>query len=646
MSSFLEQVQMVLAQAPVNDVVGWPSGMLLLATVVYAALGNSSTRLFEIDPSIGLFLFRGLPVFALKPMGKVRWASTRCHFVSGVRTAYGISNFWVRGESVTPDTRKIVLDSVLEVLSPVIYENRDDAPLDTRLWRPTPAGLVIPSDVSNPTSLPISTPETAKRFPAMDFIYFSAIQYHVFHEWVVEVEVNGKRVFTTQGLPPNTVIDVENETSALYVVAAAMIRRPHSQSPLRNGPATREVNSSDRHYIVSLDQVDRNAEACEIDMHSYSSPNAKIRASLSTLARAYCNVVQHIKMRADCPNYHRSLTTSTILARVNVGQSLWIGILGGGLLDQGRLTIQNLPGRRASGPVLIPNYHYSERVEAVVQLLKPTANNALAVEDNMYSDGISRNTTLPFMVAGILGQGIICYFLAVGTTAGVWTSVALANSLFAGQLLDLHSVWWGKNSHTQQPGFKLLIPGTKDIMCVATLDRSTPRHANLRQGFILNAIGLAAAAFGAVFQVQTRESLGFQPVEPSPPWVSYTAVTLCLGTTLLITLLVTTQQAREKTWFDDSEFPSRWMIYSTVFPALAVSALAIYFQRFGMEKYWPVLDAITWISGLPLGMIENGMVFSVDDNLLHLALLNRWIMGAVASSVGSSIPSGNAAGET
>jgi len=35
-------------------------------------------------------------------------------------------------------------------------------------------------------------------------------------------------------------------------------------------------------------------------------------------------------------------------------------------------------------------------------------------------------------------------------------------------------------------------------------------------------------------------------------------------------------------------------------------------------------------------MIENGRFFSADDNMLHLVLLNRWMMGAVASALGST----------
>lgn len=314
MVTFFEQVQLVLAQAPVNDVIGWPSGLLLLASALYAALGNSASRLWEIEPSVGLFLLRGLPVFSLKTMRRVAWGSNTCHFVPGIRSTYGISDFWVRAESITADARRQALDivrphsvplnslqthvlsfsrQILAVLSPVIHENRDDAPPDSRLWRATPIGLIVPVTQFH---FPSSAPEYQKRATATDFIYFAAIQYHVFHEWVVEVQIGGKTVFTTQGLPPNAVIDVDSETMALYIAAAAMVRRPHSQSPLRASTATKEINNEQ--YILNLDLVDLDAEACAIDMHSYTSPKSKIRASLRTLAHSYFMVVQSIKVRS------------------------------------------------------------------------------------------------------------------------------------------------------------------------------------------------------------------------------------------------------------------------------------------------------------------------------------------------------------
>ena len=58
----------------------------------------------------------------------------------------------------------------------------------------------------------------------------------------------------------------------------------------------------------------------------------------------------------------------------------------------------------------------------------------------------------------------------------------------------------------------------------------------------------------------------------------------------------------------------------------------------GDAKLWLLLDALTRFSGFPLGILENGRTIGVDHNVLHLVLLNRWVMGAMASSIeGSAI---------
>ncbi|KAJ7055855.1 hypothetical protein C8F01DRAFT_1373360 [Mycena amicta] len=619
----LFDIQQVLAQAPGNDFVSWPSGLLLLAAVLYAALGNTPRQLWEIDPSVGWFLFGGLPMFSFKAMRKVKWGSNICHFVPGIRTSFGVSNFWLRADAVTADARKEALKRATAVLSPVIHEVKDEPPLDTTLWSVTDIGLLLPAGHSSQPPTPVGN---LKQATAKDFLNFAATDYHVFRDWIVDIQTGGKTVFSTRGIPEAALIDVDTVTTALYIAAANMVRRPHSQTHLR-GLATR---ITDDHYVLNLDLVNFDAPACAIDIHSYAPQEAKIASSLYELAQSYYLVVQYIKMNS------KTAQPSTNLARINVGQTLWIAILGGALLDTGRLTIQHLPGRRVSELHAREDDYYLERIGAILTLLEPVANNALAMEDVVYSNGVSRRMTVPFLMAGLFGHIIICYFLAVGTSAGVWTSVAMANSLYSEKLSDWHSVWWGKSVHTNQPGFKMRIPGTKEVMCIATLDRSAPRHERFRQGFLLNTFGLIAAIFGAVFQDQTRSALGFAPFTPSLAWVSYTSIAICLGTSILIVGTVAGQQAIEKTWWDAGEGPTRWMLYTTVGPSLVVSGLAIYFQLKHIPHFWPILDALTWISGMPLGMIENGMIFSVDDNLLHLALLNRWMMGAVASSVGSS----------
>ncbi|KAH7874426.1 uncharacterized protein C8R40DRAFT_1237865 [Lentinula edodes] len=53
--SYLSFARTVLAQVLVNDVVSWPLGLFLLASILYAALGTSPDRLWEIDLSSGIF---------------------------------------------------------------------------------------------------------------------------------------------------------------------------------------------------------------------------------------------------------------------------------------------------------------------------------------------------------------------------------------------------------------------------------------------------------------------------------------------------------------------------------------------------------------------------------------------------------------
>ena len=277
--------------------------------------------------------------------------------------------------------------------------------------------------------------------------------------------------------------------------------------------------------------------------------------------------------------------------------------------------------------------------EAVLDALEPHTNTS-EFSNLVFSGGADRGPTYAFLIAGLCGQIIICYFLSVGTSAGLWTSVALANSLYAGRLTDWHTMFFGRTSRTSEPGMKMYVPESpsKKVMVVATLDRSSPRAvAGLSPGFLLNTCGLAAAVFGAVFQDQTRASLGFGPSTPTAKWVVYTSIALSLGISLLIFVLTALQQLRERTWTDDSERPTRWATYSNILASLVICTLATFFMRGHFEYLWPILDALNWLSGFPLGVLENGRMISIDDNYLHLILLNRWILGAVSSAVGSSI---------
>ena len=629
LSSFLP---LVLAQAPVNDVVSWPSGLLLLATVLYAALATSPDLLWEIEPVSGFFLFRGLPKISLSTMQRVAWVTSACHFVPGIRSAFGQSNFWVRSNEVSIAARARALDKVLSQLRCVTYRPPVTL-LEEKLWSITSSGMLTnPRLVSSSTTYEIKCPPPIAR----DFLLFAAIDYHAFREWEVQIFSKGSMVFSTRDMTASAIIDVYSEEDAIQVVAAQMVRRPHSQSPLR-GRATKTSDDENGPYTLDLDTINRDIPICAIDFHSYAPDGHKVSATLSELGRSYFRVVRYLK-----DNSPRDIGLSGQIARIEVGQTLWIAILGGAILDSGRLTIQNLPGRRSIKDISADDA-YLDRIETILDLLEPYAGTETPFGDLVFSGGISRRSAIPFFIAGLFGQVIVCYFLSVGTSAGVWTSVALANALYAGHLTDWHSLYYGKvGVHTgnDQPGMKMYLPGSasKELMAIATLDRSAPKEGSrLRAGFFMSIFGLMAAIFGAVFQEKTRAALSFGSSTPTPPWVIYTSVVICVGTTFLILSLLIVQQLREKTWADDSEFPIRVMTYSTLPSSIAVSVLAVIFRLKGWENLWPVLDAITILSGFPLGMIENGRMFSVDDNVLHLVLLNRWMMGAVASSLGSSI---------
>ncbi|KAJ4470862.1 hypothetical protein J3R30DRAFT_3710824 [Lentinula aciculospora] len=630
---YLSLAQTVLAQAPVNDVVSWPSGLLLLASILYAALGTSADRLWEIEPSSGIFLFSGLPQISIPLMQRVTWSANSCHFIPGVRSANGISNFWIRAEKVTTSARAEALRKALNLLHCVSWDIRTEAvrelKLDNEIWKLTPQGLVHPA--SQATFPPTIKPPSSVSIPlARDFLLFATIEYHATQHWVAEVR-RKEVIFSTYGMPFHSVVNVDSEDDALSVVAAQMVRRPHGQTSLR-AQARTIMDPETEHFFLDLDNVDLDMPICSVDFHAYAPQRSKVSASLRELAHSYYIVVQYIKQlapRQDCD-------TTGHIARINFGQTLWVALLGGAVLDHGRITFLNLPGARANWQVSA-DYAYLTRVESVLEQLEPVANTPAFESTVTGAGGVSRLTAIPFLVAGLIGQMIICYFLSVGTSAGVWTSVILANSLYAGKLHDWHSLYYGKSDTTDQPGLKLRVPDVhKNWMCIATFDRSSPKDGLLRQGFLLNTLGLAAAIFGAIFQSQTRDALGFTPFTPTPSWVVYTSVALCVGTSVLIVLMLILQYVSEKTWAEDAMFPTRVMAYTTLSASLVVAALAVLFRIKNMPEFWPILDALTWISGLPLGMIENGRIFSADDNIMHLVLLNRWMIGAVASAVGSS----------
>lgn len=95
-------------------------------------------------------------------------------------------------------------------------------------------------------------------------------------------------------------------------------------------------------------------------------------------------------------------------------------------------------------------------VSSILETIAPHANT-FDFDDLVFSGGTSRRTTYPFLVAGLCGLAIICYFLSVGASAGVWTAVALSNSLYAGRLADLHSLYNGKIQQSIEPSMKTYV---------------------------------------------------------------------------------------------------------------------------------------------------------------------------------------------
>ncbi|KAK7677361.1 hypothetical protein QCA50_019691 [Cerrena zonata] len=637
----------VSAQAPVNDIVSWPSGLLLLATILYAALGTSPDDLWNIEPTTGLLIGRGLPLFSLPIMQKVCWVAPSCHYVSGIRTATGISTFWIRADDVTSEARKNCLQRALEVIPCVNYAH-PTFDIDSSLWKINAWGFLEPI-VSPPLrfTLPVSpstlsssttpSPGSEKnKYPlpnVQDLLFFAAIDYHVFREWTVQILHKNACIFSTKGSEATCVFDVSSVEEAIPIVAANIIRRPTSQSVLRRFAKfdCHPENNPNPSCTFHLDRfLTSNEPICHIDIHSYAPRKHSVSASLVELAGAYYRVVKYLKTQPpECPPGQ--------VAHISVGQTLWIAILGGVFLDSGRTTFQNLSGRRSLLDIPIDD-SYKERVYTILQELEThkvieTGN----FDDVVYSGGLSRGPAIPFLLTGLIGQILVCYFLAVGTSAGIWTSVALANSLFAGKLPDFHTLYLGRTQHSSEPGFKMRVPNDHSrIMVITTMDKTCPNEGKLRPGFLLNMVGLVGATFGTIFQRQTRDALGFSPFVPCRPWVVYTAAGLTLLGTCLVLLMVVNQQLQENLWSTRSEFPKRVAIYSTLITSVLAAVLVIVFRLRRLTHLWPLLDALTWLSGLPLGLLENGRMISIEHNVLHLLLILRWLMGAMASAVGSS----------
>lgn len=592
---------------------------LLFASVLYAAMGTTPDALWSVDPVMGLFLGEGLPHFSVAAMQRVSWTAKACHFVPRIRPAYGKTNFWIPSESVSPFARQEALRKTLTTLSPVVQEP-PEINIDRNLWRLDPTGLLVPTysaPVLEPSTDTIASPS------AHDFLLFAALHYHAFWEWEVQVEWKGELAFTTKGTGPRALFDVDSEGMALPIVVAQLVRRPHAQSPLR-AVALHTSNHEYGPYHISLDSLSRTDPACSIDFHSYAAESSKISASLNDLASAYYRVIRYIK--------HSAPPAAGHAVHIQVGQTLWIAILGGAVLDHGRLTIQNLP-MTWSMKNTTSDEAYLSRIETILQLVEPYAKKK-SFFDLVYSNGTSRRPALLFFFAGLFLQMALCFLLSVFTHSGVWLSVAMVNTIMTGKLSDWHSRYWGKTQATEQPGMKMYLPGTKDLMAVATFDRTSPRDGPLRAGLLLNVLGWAAAFSGAVFKSRTRMVLGMASLPPLSPKIIHSSMLLSVGLSVLICVVLFLQQLKEKTWADGSEIPTRWMAYYTVSCSLIVTSLGYFF--ISARVVWPlwlVLDILIWISGAPLGVLENGYILSADEGVLQMVLVNRWLIGVVVSTV-------------
>jgi hypothetical protein len=590
--------------------------------VLHAAIGVAPDILWNIDPAIGLFMGSGLPWVSIPTMQRVHWVANACHFVPGIRKVYGKSNFWIPSNSVSQSARAEALSKALATLSPIVCEPSNYA-IDNTLWSVNSAGLF---EVANSASRSPSQTNLSISPSARDFLLFAAIHHHAFWEWEVQVQWKGQLAFTTKGTDSHALFDVDSEAMALPIVVAQLVRRPHAQSPLR-GVALREGDHEYGPYTISLDSLSRSDPACAIDFHSYAKESSKVSASLNELAGAYYRVIQYIKH--SFPPVHGGLT-----AHVQVGQTLWIAILGGAVLDSGRLTIQNLPGRWGAKDTS-PDEAYLTRITAILDALKPYAKQT-SFFDLVFSGGSTRQMALIFLGFGLLTQMVICFLLSTVTIAGVWMSVALANTLMSGKLLDFHSLYWGKTIGSDQPGMKMYLPGSKELMAIATFDRTGPREGPLRPGIFLNFVGIAAAVLGVIFKEETHRVLGLAQSQPLPATLMYLSMFLSVGLSLLIGITIYLQQLHERTWANDSELPTRWMVYTTLSCSMTVAGFGFIFDRSQLTWLWPVLDAFIWVSGLPLGMLENGRISSGDESTIQMILVNRWLMGFITSIVASS----------
>ncbi|KAL1695799.1 hypothetical protein GGG16DRAFT_44937 [Schizophyllum commune] len=607
----------VLAQAPVNDIVGWPTGLLLLATCMYVILGTKYEDLWSIDPSIGPFLWSGSPMRSIHALYPSDQTASVCHFLPRVRTVFGPSTIWAPSEKVSEEARADVLRKATKVIHPVLPDPQHIEIGQT--WPLTASGLLRPAEPL--ANLATAQRGQSERATARHFLLFAAIEdLNKRTELEVHVYEGTDRLFSTKGLPRRWVMDVDNEKMALIVVAANLHQLAESQREwcaVTSSPVRR----------VQLDRIVADKKLCITSFEPSVDDKCGVYASFNELAEAYFIVVQHHKKEPDVEKRMEGY-----VAIASVEQTMWLAIFGGALLESGRLTIQNLQGYREHDMFI--DQAFSRRIEHVLDTLSPRGNDVDLTEIT-HDFMPSKRSVLShvFFVAGLLGQMITSYFLCASGCVGTWSSVALANSLYSGRLSDWHTRSHGGASGAAEAGIWMQAPFTKDVMCFATLDRSMPRVDKQRPGILLNVCGITAAIMGVVFQQQTRTALGFDdaPSLMSPSIAYATAVVITFLAFLFSVFLALTDL---ETLTDSDR--CMWIWASTFAGMVIASALGniMYHARYYLceQTLWIAIDVTVWITGLPLGWLLNGQLpVDVEDTVVHFALASRWMMGALAS---------------
>jgi hypothetical protein len=88
-------------------------------------------------------------------MNRVNLVADACHFVSGIRTAFGKHNFWMRADEIEQATRNEALWKATRLVNCVSWDARaEEVPMYVLRWTITSAGFVPVSRAGPPTIMP------------------------------------------------------------------------------------------------------------------------------------------------------------------------------------------------------------------------------------------------------------------------------------------------------------------------------------------------------------------------------------------------------------------------------------------------------------------------------------------------------------